>query len=99
MARRRGPGLMRIITGAAKGRRLVAPDTDDTRPATDRVREAVFSALGGWVVDADVLDLYAGSGSYGLEALSRGAASARSEEHTSELQSRENLVCRLLLEK
>ncbi|HLU52524.1 MAG TPA: 16S rRNA (guanine(966)-N(2))-methyltransferase RsmD [Acidimicrobiia bacterium] len=67
---------MRIITGAAKGRRLVAPDTDDTRPATDRVREAVFSALGGWVVDADVLDLYAGSGSYGLEALSRGAASA-----------------------
>jgi 16S rRNA (guanine966-N2)-methyltransferase len=67
---------MRIITGAAKGRRLVAPDTDETRPATDRVREAVFSALADWVVDADVLDLYAGSGSYGLEALSRGAASA-----------------------
>lgn len=67
---------MRIITGAAKGRRLVAPDTDATRPATDRVREAVFSAIGPWVVDADVLDLYAGSGSYGLEALSRGAASA-----------------------
>lgn len=67
---------MRIITGSAKGRRLVAPDTDKTRPATDRVREAVFSSLGGWVVDADVLDLYAGSGSYGLESLSRGAASA-----------------------
>ena len=67
---------MRIITGAAKGRRLVAPDTPDTRPATDRVREAVFSAPGTWVADADVLDLYAGSGSYGLEALSRGAASA-----------------------
>lgn len=67
---------MRIITGAAKGRRLAAPDTERTRPATDRVREAVFSAIGPWVEDAHVLDLYAGSGSYGLEALSRGAASA-----------------------
>ncbi|MGA7270742.1 MAG: 16S rRNA (guanine(966)-N(2))-methyltransferase RsmD [Acidimicrobiia bacterium] len=67
---------MRIITGSAKGRRLMAPDTDKTRPATDRVREAVFSAIGQWVVDADVVDLYAGSGSYGLESLSRGAASA-----------------------
>ena len=67
---------MRIITGAAKGRRLEAPDTAATRPATDRVREAIFSAIGPWVEDADVLDLYAGSGSYGLEALSRGAATA-----------------------
>ena len=67
---------MRIITGRAKGRRLNAPDTDGTRPATDRVREAVFSAIGPWVEDADVADLYAGSGSFGLEALSRGAASA-----------------------
>ena len=66
---------MRIITGAAKGRRLVAPDTPETRPATDRVREAVFSMIGTAVADASVLDLYAGSGSYGLEALSRGAAS------------------------
>lgn len=67
---------MRIITGVARGRRLLAPDTPGTRPATDRVREAVFSAIGGWVTDAVVLDLYAGSGSYGLEALSRGAAAA-----------------------
>lgn len=67
---------MRIITGSAKGHRLVVPDTDRTRPATDRVREAVFSAIGPWVEDARVLDLYAGSGSYGLEALSRGAAEA-----------------------
>jgi 16S rRNA (guanine966-N2)-methyltransferase len=67
---------VRIITGLAKGRRLRAPATHSTRPATDRVREAVFSALGELVVGADVLDLYAGSGSYGLEALSRGAASA-----------------------
>ncbi len=66
---------MRIIAGSAKGRRLKAPATNDTRPSTDRVREAVFSSIGGWVVEADVADLYAGSGSFGLEALSRGAAS------------------------
>lgn len=67
---------MRIIAGAARGRRLRAPDTSGTRPVTDRVKEAVFSSIGGWVEDADVADLYAGSGSFGLEALSRGAASA-----------------------
>ena len=67
---------MRIIAGEAKGRRLSAPDTDATRPVTDRVREAVFSSIGTWVEGADVVDLYAGSGSFGLEALSRGAASA-----------------------
>lgn len=67
---------MRIIAGAAKGRRLLAPDTEHTRPATDRAREAVFSSLGGWVEGAEVADLYAGSGSFGLEALSRGARSA-----------------------
>ena len=64
---------MRVIAGIAKGRRLVGPDTRDTRPLTDRAREAVFSALGGLVGDAEVLDLYAGSGSIGIEALSRGA--------------------------
>lgn len=52
------------------------PATKGTRPAIDRVREAVFSSTGEWVVGADVADLYAGSGSFGLEALSRGAASA-----------------------
>jgi len=67
---------MRIIAGAARGRRLKSPDTKETRPATDRVREAVFSSLGSWVEEAAVADLYAGSGSYGLEALSRGASSA-----------------------
>ncbi|MET0567122.1 MAG: 16S rRNA (guanine(966)-N(2))-methyltransferase RsmD [Acidimicrobiia bacterium] len=67
---------MRIISGKAKGRRLLAPDTPATRPVTDRAREAVFSMIGGWVEDATVLDLYAGSGSFGLEALSRGAAAA-----------------------
>lgn len=67
---------MRIIAGTARGRRLKSPDTKDTRPVTDRVREAVFSSIGSWVEDAMVADLYAGSGSFGLEALSRGAASA-----------------------
>lgn len=67
---------MRIIAGDARGRRLKGPDTMGTRPATDRVREAVFSSIGGWVEDAAVADLYAGSGSFGLEALSRGATSA-----------------------
>lgn len=66
---------MRIIAGVAKGRRLKSPDTKETRPVTDRVREAVFSSIGEWVEGATVLDLYAGSGSFGLEALSRGAKS------------------------
>ena len=67
---------MRIIAGMAKGRRLIAPDSKGTRPVTDRVREAVFSILGSWVEEASVLDLYAGSGAFGLEALSRGARAA-----------------------
>jgi 16S rRNA (guanine966-N2)-methyltransferase len=65
---------LRVIAGEAGGRRLVAPP--DARPTTERVREAIFSALGGHVVDAAVLDLYAGSGALALEALSRGAARA-----------------------
>ena len=64
---------MRIIAGHAKGRRLVAPRGEQTRPMQDRVKEAIFSSLGARVIDADVLDLYAGTGSMGLEALSRGA--------------------------
>lgn len=67
---------MRIIAGRAGGRRLRSPDTRDTRPVTELAREAVFSSIGSWVEDAAVADLYAGSGSFGLEALSRGASSA-----------------------
>lgn len=67
---------MRIIAGTAKGRRLTGPKGGATRPMTDRVREALFSSLGPKVVGARVLDLYAGTGSLGLEALSRGSASA-----------------------
>ena len=67
---------MRIISGAAKGLRLRGPAGRGTRPMMDRVREALFSSLGGFVSGAAVLDLFAGSGSLGLEALSRGAESA-----------------------
>jgi 16S rRNA (guanine966-N2)-methyltransferase len=66
---------MRVIAGVLGGRRLVAPKGLDTRPTSDRVREALFSAL-GHVASARVLDLYAGTGALGIEALSRGAAHA-----------------------
>jgi len=64
---------MRVIAGTYGGRTLKAPAGADTRPTSDRVREALFSILGDRVQDARVLDLFAGSGALGLEALSRGA--------------------------
>lgn len=69
--------MTRIVAGVAGGRRLAVPDKG-TRPTSDRVREALFSAVESAVdlADARVLDLYAGTGALGLEALSRGAASA-----------------------
>ena len=63
---------MRIIAGEFRGRRLVAPEGLATRPTTDRVREAWFSILGR--LDGTVIDLYAGTGALGFEALSRGAS-------------------------
>jgi 16S rRNA (guanine966-N2)-methyltransferase len=66
---------MRIIAGLRKGATIYAPKGLETRPTADRVREAAFNLLGP-VDDAAVLDLFAGSGAYGLEALSRGARSA-----------------------
>ncbi len=65
---------MRIVAGSRKGHRIAAPKGAATRPTGDRVREAVFSIIGS-VEGAAVLDLFAGSGAMGLEALSRGAAS------------------------
>ncbi len=70
---------MRVIAGKAKGQRLKAPPAG-TRPMTDRMKEALFSALGD-LTGVEVLDLYAGSGALGLEALSRGAARARFVEN------------------
>src|SRR5256885_16377821 len=66
---------MRVVAGEYRGRRLKAPAGTDTRPTADRVREALFNILGD-VSGAVVLDLYAGSGALGIEALSRGAAAA-----------------------
>ncbi len=66
---------MRIVAGNSKGRKLIVPKGRSVRPTTDRVREALFSSLGTLVSDARVLDLFAGTGALGLEALSRGAAS------------------------
>jgi 16S rRNA (guanine966-N2)-methyltransferase len=66
---------VRVVAGEFRGRRLAAPRGARTRPTADRVREALFSMLGD-VSGARVLDLYAGSGALGIEALSRGAASA-----------------------
>ena len=67
---------MRVIAGRYGGRRLRAPAGATTRPTADRVREALFSILGARVEGAAVLDLFAGSGALGLEALSRGAVRA-----------------------
>jgi 16S rRNA (guanine966-N2)-methyltransferase len=65
---------MRIIAGSAGGIHLKVP-SHHLRPTMDRVRGAIFSSIGDLVIDANVLDLFAGSGGYGIEALSRGAAS------------------------
>ena len=67
---------MRVIAGIARGVPLAGPRDRGTRPITDRVKETLFGILGERVLDARVLDLYAGSGAIGIEALSRGAAHA-----------------------
>lgn len=67
---------IRVIAGSAKGRRLKRVPGDTTRPVMDRVKEALFSIIGRNVIDSVFLDLFAGTGSVGIEALSRGAARA-----------------------
>ena len=66
---------MRIIAGRFKGRSLITMKDKSIRPTTDRVKESIFNLLQGYVEDANVLDLFAGSGALGIEALSRGAKS------------------------
>lgn len=67
---------MRVIAGLAKGHQLFSPDGEDTRPTLDRVKESVFSILYPYLKDSVVLDLFAGTGGLGIEALSRGATDA-----------------------
>ncbi|MBQ8000628.1 MAG: RsmD family RNA methyltransferase, partial [Ruminococcus sp.] len=67
---------MRVITGTARGRRLETLSGDDVRPTTDKVKESVFSVIQFQIPDRMFLDLFAGSGQMGIEALSRGAKGA-----------------------
>ncbi len=67
---------MRVISGKAKGHKLKMVPGDKTRPITDRVKENLFNILGDWVIETRWLDLFAGTGQVGIEALSRGAESA-----------------------
>ena len=89
---------MRVITGSARGVRLKTPDGLLTRPTTDRVKEAVFSIIQFEVEGSNVLDLFAGTGQMGIEALSRGAASCDFVDHDKTAQSvaRKNIdACRV----
>ena len=67
---------MRVITGSARGRRLITLEGESVRPTTDKVKEAMFSAIQFEIEGRQVLDLFAGSGQLAVEALSRGAAHA-----------------------
>lgn len=82
---------MRIISGSSKGKNLISPDDDRVRPTSDRAREGIFSSLEseyGSLTDLYFLDLFAGSGAVGVEALSRGVAIAHAvEEDVSDLTS------------
>lgn len=64
---------MRVISGKARGLKLNAPKNEDVRPTTDRVKESLFNIINSYVLDSNVLDLFAGTGSLGIECLSRGA--------------------------
>lgn len=75
---------MRVIAGSAKGRSLDAPRGGATRPATDRIRETLFAILDPVLEGARVLDLFAGAGTLGIEAISRGAAHATFVERSAE---------------
>ncbi len=70
-------GTLRVIAGTAKGRRLMSVPGKMTRPITDRVKEALFNILSDEIYEADFLDLFAGTGSVGIEAMSRGARFTR----------------------
>ena len=85
---------MRVISGSARGRKLKSPKSSETRPIMDRVKTALFDILAPDIFEMRVLDLYAGTGAVGIEALSRGAASATFIERSPEAWRlvRENLA-------
>lgn len=64
---------MRVISGKVRGLKLNAPKNDDVRPTTDRVKESLFNMINSYMMESDILDLFAGTGSLGIECLSRGA--------------------------
>lgn len=64
---------MRVISGKARGLKLNTPKNEDVRPTTDRVKESLFNIINGYIIDGEILDLFAGTGSLGIECLSRGA--------------------------
>lgn len=64
---------MRIIAGKRRGQKLLSPATNETRPTLDRIKESMFNMIQGYILDATVVDVFAGTGSLGLEAASRGA--------------------------
>ncbi|HEX5157181.1 MAG TPA: 16S rRNA (guanine(966)-N(2))-methyltransferase RsmD [Ktedonobacterales bacterium] len=85
---------MRVISGSARGRKLKSPKSSETRPIMDRVKTALFDILAPEIMDMRVLDLFAGTGAVGIEALSRGAESATFIERSPEAWRlvRENLA-------
>jgi len=93
--------ILRVISGTAKGHKLKTLKTDKTRPTSDKVKGALFNIIMGYIQDAEVLDLFAGTGNLGIEALSRGAKEVvfvdKSEECIKIIK--ENLIHTKLLEK
>ena len=85
---------MRVITGTARGRVLKTLEGDDVRPTTDRVKEAIFSIIQFEIEGRRVLDLFAGSGQLGIEALSRGAAFATFTDMSSESVDTNRMIIR-----
>jgi 16S rRNA (guanine(966)-N(2))-methyltransferase RsmD len=93
--------ILRVISGTAKGHKLRTPKGNATRPTTDRVKESLFNIIAPYIENAKVLDLFAGTGSLGIEALSRGADSAVFVDKSQECYGiiKDNLVHTKLSEK
>jgi 16S rRNA (guanine966-N2)-methyltransferase len=76
LANEGGNGILRVISGIARGHKLKTIKGTATRPTSDKVKGSIFNIIAGYISESDVLDIFAGTGSLGIEALSRGAASA-----------------------